>query len=170
MASQSSRYQIGNLISPMPIARRRRILGTPSLAASALMAGVALASLPAQAQLKTKVDVDVSKPRAMVYATSIGIAPDRWDGKAWDGSTIPLLQDSGVTLLKFPGNGGTAGLFRWSTNTIVNPYSDDKVADFPKERQFPTVAPVIDKLGTAMITVNYGSRSEERRVGKECSS
>ena len=80
----------------MPIVPRRRILGTPSLAASALMAGVALASLYAQAQLKTKVDVDVSKPRAMVYATSIGVAPDRWDGKAWDATTIPLLQDSGV--------------------------------------------------------------------------
>jgi hypothetical protein len=65
-----------------------------------------------------------------------------------------------VTLLKFPGNGGTAGLFRWSTNTIINPYPDDKVADFPKERQFPAAATAIDHLGTALITVDYGSNMD----------
>jgi hypothetical protein len=160
MVSQSSQFQIENVLSPSRIVRRPRIPCSQILVASALLAGITLAGLPAQAQVKTKVDVDVSKPKAMVYATSFGIAPDRWDNKAWDATTIPLLQDAGVTLLKFPGNGGTAGLFRWSTNTIINPYPDDKVADFPKERQFPAVAPVIDKLGTAMITIDYGSNMD----------
>jgi len=160
MVDQNLQFRFENVLPPKHPAREPRFQRYSILAASALLAGIAMAALSAQAQLKTKVDVDVSKPRAMVYATSIGVAPDRWDNKAWDATTIPLLQDSGVTLLKFPGNGGTAGLFRWSTNTIINPYPDDKVADFPKERQFPAVAPVIDKLGTAIITVDYGSNMD----------
>ncbi len=160
MASQTSQSKLENVPSTYRTAGPKCLQHSPVLAASALLAGMALAALPLQAQLKTKVDVDTSKPKAMIYATSIGIAPDRWDAKAWDATTVPLLQDSGVTLLKFPGNGGTAGLFRWTTNTIINPYPDDKVADFPKERQFPAVAPVIDKLGTAMVTVDYGSNMD----------
>lgn len=160
MLSQIKLFPMENL-PLLPQAGRNPTPRISILPAIALLAGIVLAAAsPVQAQVKTKVDVDTSKPKAMIYATSIGIAPDRWDSKAWDATTVPLLQDSGVTLLKFPGNGGTAGLYRWTTNTIVNPYPDDKVADFPKERQFPAAAPVIDKLGTAMVTIDYGSNMD----------
>ena len=134
----------------------RGLLRSSTLTAVTLLAGMA-ASLPLSAQLKAKVNVDPSKPLATFYSTSVGVAPDRWDDKAFDPAAIDMLQNAGITSVRFPGNGGTDALYHFSLGTVINPYSDDKVADFPAGRRFPAVAQVIDKLGTALITVDYGS-------------
>jgi len=116
-----------------------------------------LASAPVQAQLKTKVIVEPAQQKAIIYTTSIGVAADRWDSHAYDPETIKLLQDAGVTNLRFPGNGGIDALYHWSTGAITNPYTNDRAPAFPPEKQFPAVAPVIDALGSALVSVNYGS-------------
>jgi hypothetical protein len=116
-----------------------------------------LATAPAHAQLKAKVSVEPTKPMATLFTTSLGVAADRWDDKAYDAATVQLLQDAGITSLRFPGNGGTDALYHFSIDKVVNPYSNDKVADFPEARQFRAVSSVIDKLGTALITVDYGT-------------
>ena len=95
--------------------------------------------------------------RTIVYTTSLGIAADRWDAKAFDPATVQLLKDAGVTSLRFPGNNGIAELYHWSTGAITNPYTNDRAPAFAPERKFPVVASVIDDLGTAMVSVNYGS-------------
>jgi hypothetical protein len=118
---------------------------------------VLLSAVCASAQLKTKVSVDPSQAKAVLYTTSIGIAADRWDLTAYDPQTLQLLQDAGFTNLRFPGNGGIDSLYHWSTGTITNPYTDDRAPAFPREKQFPAVAPIIDKLGTAVVSVNYGT-------------
>jgi hypothetical protein len=133
----------------------RRLCG---LSASALFLGMILsAAAPAHAQLKTTVHVDPTKGIAVLYTTSIGVAGDRWDPKAFDAPTLKLLQDAGITSLRFPGNNGIDALYHWSTGAITNPYTNDRAPAFAPERKFPAIAPVIDKLGTALITVNYGS-------------
>ena len=114
-------------------------------------------SVPLHAQLKTKVTVNLSQSKATVYTTSFGIAADRWDNGAYDAATIKLLQDAGITDLRFPGNGGIDALYHWSTGTITNPYTDDRAPAFPREKMFPAVASLIDTLGTAIVSVNYGS-------------
>ena len=107
----------------------------------AVLTGVfLLAIVPIQAQLKTKVVVEPSKPKAMLYTTSIGVAADRWDAKAYEPAAVTLLKDAGITSLRFPGNGGTDALYHWSNNTITNPYTNEKVPVFPRERQFPAVS------------------------------
>jgi hypothetical protein len=118
---------------------------------------VLISTIPALAQLKAKVSVEPSQEKAVLYTTSIGISADRWDLTAYDPQTLGLLQDAGFTNLRFPGNGGIDSLYHWSTGTITNPYTDDRAPAFPREKQFPAVAPVIDKLGTAIVSVNYGT-------------
>jgi hypothetical protein len=116
-----------------------------------------LAAAPVHAQLKTTVHVDPAKTGPVVYTTSLGIAADRWDAKAFDPATVQLLKDAGITSLRFPGNNGIAELYHWSTGAITNPYTNDRAPAFAPERKFPVVASVIDDLGTAMVSVNYGT-------------
>lgn len=109
------------------------------------------------AQLKTTVHVDPAKVGSVLYTTSLGVAGDRWDAKAFDATSVKLLQDIGMTSLRFPGNNGIDALYHWSTGAITNPYTNDRAPAFATERKFPAIAPIIDQLGTALVTVNYGS-------------
>ncbi len=118
---------------------------------------VLLIASPVHAQLKAKVTVDPSQGKAVLYTTSLGAAADRWDTSAYDDATIQLLQDAGITNLRVPGNNGIDSLYHWSTGKITNPYTDDRAPAFPAEKMFPAVVPVIDKLGTAIVSVNYGT-------------
>jgi hypothetical protein len=125
--------------------------------AALLLAVILSAATPIHAQLKTTVHVDPTKGQAVLYTTSIGVSGDRWDAKAFDPSTVKLLQDAGVTSLRFPGNNGIDALYHWSTGAVINPYTNDRAPAFAPERKLPAMVPIIDKLGTALITVNYGS-------------
>lgn len=116
-----------------------------------------LLSFPALAQLKAKVTVEPSQAKAVLYTTSLGAAADRWDSNAYDAKTIQLLQDAGITNLRVPGNNGIDSLYHWSTGAVTNPYTDDRAPAFPKEKMFPAVVPIIDQLGTAIVSVNYGT-------------
>jgi hypothetical protein len=127
------------------------------LASVRLLGLCLLAAMPAHAQLKTKVAVEPTQAKAVLYTTSIGAAADRWDANAYDPATVQLLRDAGITNLRFPGNGGIDALYHWSTGAITNPYTNDRAPAFPREKQFPAVAPVIDTLGSAVVSVNYGS-------------
>jgi len=116
-----------------------------------------LAALPLHAQVKVKVSVEPAQQKAVLYTTSLGAVADRWDTNAYNPATIQLLQDAGITELRVPGNGGIDALYHWSTGTVTNPYTDDRAPAFPKEKMFPAIVPVIDQLGTAIVSVNYGT-------------
>jgi len=124
------------------------------------LASILSFSLSAAAQLKTKVTVDPSQAKAVVYTTSFGIVAERWDKVAYDEATMKLLEDAGITNLRLPGGGGVDALYHWSTGTIINPYTDDRAPAFPKERMFPAAVPTIDQLGSALVTVNYGTNPD----------
>ena len=144
-------------VSFLPGSVRSRWVPHCGRLAALLLGVILLAPGPIQAQLKTKVAVDPTLAKAVLYTTSIGAAADRWDANAFDPATVQLLQDAGITNLRFPGNGGIDALYHWSTGVITNPYSNDRAPAFPREKQFPAVAPVIDTLGSAVVSVNYGS-------------
>lgn len=122
-----------------------------------LLGTICGSAVPAHAQLKTTAHIEPAKGQAVLYTTSIGASGDRWDPKAFDPATVKLLQDIGITSLRFPGNNGIDALYHWSTGAISNPYTNDRAPAFAEERKFPAMVPIIDKLGTALITVNYGS-------------
>ena len=58
-----------------------------------------------------------------------------------------------MTNVRFPGNGGIEALYHWSTGAIINPYTNDRAPAFAGECQFPAAVPVIDALGSALISV-----------------
>ena len=87
----------------------------------ALLGIVLAAAIPLQAQLKSKVTVDTSQQKAVLYTTSIGIAADRWEANAYDSTTLQSLQDAAFTNLRFPGNNGIDALYHWSNGTVTNP-------------------------------------------------
>jgi hypothetical protein len=136
----------------------RHISRSSELTVVALLLGtILLAPAPVDAQLKTKVTVEPAQQKALLYTTSLGVAADRWDFNAYDAATIRLLQGAGITNLKVPGNNGIDSLYHWSTGTITNPYTDDRAPAFPREKTFPAVVSVIDQLGTAIVSANYGT-------------
>ena len=119
---------------------------------------------PLGAQLRAKVTVDPSQPKATVFTTSFGVAADRWDAKGYDAETMKLLHEAGITNMRFPGNGGVDALYHWSKGTLTNPYTDDRAPAFPSEKMFPAMVPIIDELGSAVVSVNYGSNVDGRVV------
>lgn len=138
--------------------RNERVPNSSGLTVAALLLGITLLTAkPVRAQLKAKVTVDPSQTKAMLYTTSLGVAAERWDLKAFDAATVQLLRDAGITNVRFPGNGGVDALYHWSTGTITNPYTNDRAPAFPREKQFAALVPVIDTLGSALVSVNYGS-------------
>jgi hypothetical protein len=132
--------------------RRNTRFGSVVVLGAALLTAGSL-----NAQYKAKVQIDPSKPRAMFYPTSIGTAADVWDGKPFTPETIQLLNDAGITNLRYPGNGGIDALYHFSTGKVTNPYSNDKAPDFGPDKGFPKALPALVQIGTALITVNYGS-------------
>ena len=118
---------------------------------------VFLAPVELHAQGKARVTIEPGQVKAIVYTTSIGVAADRWETDPYDDATLKLLQDAGVTNMRFPGNDGIDALYHWSNNAVTNPYTSDRAPAFPKEKGFAAMVPVMDALGSATVTVNYGS-------------
>lgn len=119
-----------------------------------------LSSALLEAQLKVKVSVNPAQTKATVFTTSFGIAADRWDQKWYDRDTIKLLQEAGITNVRFPGNGGMDALYHFSTGKLTNPYTNDRIPAFPAEKMFPAMVSVIDTLGSGLVTVNYGTNMD----------
>jgi hypothetical protein len=151
MILRNNRLRNETLFSNLGLAPRLLLAGGAALALATMLA------VPAGAQFKTKAQVDLSKPRGMLYPTSIGVGAESYDGRAFDAETVKLLQDAGVTNLRFPGNGGIDALYHFSTGGLTNPYTGDKVPELPAEKQFPHMLMVAASLGSALVTVNYGS-------------
>ena len=137
--------------------RNKSMLCFLGATAVALFLGLLLSiATPLHAQYKVKAQVDPSKPRAGFYVTSIGTAPAAWDGNAFTPATIQMLQDAGITNIGYPGNSIDA-LYHFSTGAVTNPYTNDKAPDFAADKAISKVLPLMLQLGTALITVNYGS-------------
>ena len=151
----SSKSVLCGSVSPASHSKQRHV---PALC---LVVFVVASLIPSvQAQLKTKVTIDATQSKAVVYTTSFGIVAERWDKVAYDDATMKLLHEAGITNMRFPGGGGVDALYHWSTGTITNPYTNDRAPAFPKERMFPAMVPIIDQLGSALVTVNYGSNAD----------
>jgi hypothetical protein len=97
-----------NPFRPLKSVRQARLL---PMFVALLLCGTA----PVFAQNKANVQVDLSKPRAMFFATSIGTAAEAYDGNVYSAATWQLLQDAGITNLRYPGNGGIDALYHFST-------------------------------------------------------
>ncbi|HEY0794570.1 MAG TPA: hypothetical protein VGD64_02205 [Acidisarcina sp.] len=128
-----------------------------SLSPSLLLGLLVLSATHAYGQIKTRVTIDATAKGNILFSSSLGVAPDISDGKASDPATISLLRDAGIGIIRYPGNGGAADLYHFSTGAISNPFPSDKPPYMAPENNFPAAAAAIEGIGTAMVTVNYGS-------------
>lgn len=149
-----------------PHSKSSSSLSAPSGLLLAVALAAILAAAPSMAQTKARVNVDAGKPLGMLYSTSIGVSADSWDGKATDPGTLLMLQDAGVNIIHLPGDGGASDLYHFSTGALSNPYTQDKLTYLPPALAFPHASSFIDELGTAVISVNYGSNLDGAGPGE----
>jgi hypothetical protein len=125
------------------------------------LAAATLSSFAAACLAQTAVNVQVSldKPINVMTTQAMGVYTDLYDGGIAKPTVAAYLHTAGIYTLQLPGGYGSyADLYHWSTNSGV------KYQNFAKQDHFYTgeyamgrLAGILDKTGTAVITVNYGS-------------
>jgi hypothetical protein len=118
-----------------------------------------LLATPAFAQIHSNVVVDLSKGLSVLTDTSLGVPSSTTDGNSFNLAGAPYLRSAGVSVARFPGNHGVADLYHWSTKTTT-PYKGTDVGYIAPEATFPSFAQFAEKLGQAIIVVNYGTNQK----------
>jgi len=105
-----------------------------------------------------KVSVDFSKPRNFMAPLAMGIHTSVYDSHLMDPAIPSLLRATAVTTLRYPG-GGYADNYHWSTYKSTRWQAEEppKYGYYAPDNDFGHFVSLIDKVGTAIITVNYGS-------------
>jgi hypothetical protein len=108
-----------------------------------------------------KVAVDAGKPRGGMAPRVLAVETQVSDQNVVTMQDLNLLKGAGVTTLRYPG-GGYADSYHWST---YKPTSSDapiaqRFSNFAANNDFGHIAALADRLGTLVITVNYGSNQE----------
>ena len=117
---------------------------------------VLIAGMPIFGQSRANVSIDLSKPVNILTETSLGVPAPTFDANSFNLAGIPYLRAAGVTTARFPGNHGVADLYHWSTRTTTK-YKGAEPAYFAPESNFANFAQFAEKLGQALIVVNYGA-------------
>jgi len=115
-----------------------------------------LLAIPASGQNRVTVTIDLSKAVSILTDTSLGVPAPTFDGNAFHPDGVPYLRAAGVSTLRFPGNHGVADLYHWSTRTTTR-YKGAEPGYFAPESNFANFAQFAEKLGQALIVVNYGA-------------
>jgi len=113
-------------------------------------------------QVKVNITVDESKTVNVLTSATIGTYTQISDGNWLNPQVLPLLRIGGFTSIRYPGGyDGQADLYHWSTNKGVKWGNSDppKLATYPQSNDFGHFAQFAEQLGTAIITVNYGSNA-----------
>lgn len=124
--------------------------------ASQLIAFAALISGPLLAQNHANVSIDLGSAVNVLTDTSLSLPSPTFDGNSFNQAGAPYLRAAGITTARFPGNHGVADLYHWSTKTTTR-YKGTDAGYFAPEANFPNFALFAEKLGQAVILVNYGT-------------
>ncbi|MFZ1087375.1 MAG: hypothetical protein WAN35_20620 [Terracidiphilus sp.] len=124
--------------------------GILCLLVTLLVAGTALG------QNHSNVTIDFGKGLSILTDTSLGVPSPTHDGNSFNPASAPYLRTAGITVARFPGNHGIADLYHWSTKTTTR-YKGAEAGYFAPEANFPNFAQMAEKLGQAIIEVNYGT-------------
>lgn len=115
-----------------------------------------LLAAPAIGQTRSNVVVDFAKGLSVLTDTSLGVPSPTYDGNSFSAASAPYLRSAGISVTRFPGNHGVADLYHWSTKTTTR-YKGADAGYFAPEATFPSFALLAEKLGQAIIVVNYGT-------------
>jgi hypothetical protein len=145
-----------NTTSSLTFARRALCGGLFLLCTSALACS---------AQTAVTVHIDADKPINVMTTEAMGVYTDLYDSGTVKPVVAQYLHAAGMYTIQYPGGTNNSGvptypdLYHWSTGggskyMNVNPQPE---FFYPSESGVASIANFLDKLGTAVITVNYGS-------------
>jgi hypothetical protein len=117
------------------------------------------------AQNRANVSIDLSKAVNLLTDTSLGVPAPTFDGNSVNPAGAAYLRAAGVTAARFPGNHGVADLYHWSTRTTTH-YKAAEAGYFAPESNFGSFALFAEKLGQAVIVVNYGANLDGNGGGE----
>src|SRR5947208_9477682 len=103
-----------------------------------------------------KVTVQADKPRGFLPPRGLGVFVSAGDNQLMDAMMPQVLQNSGITTLRYPG-GAYADNYHWSTYKPTKSQGTDQVGYYAPNNDFGHFARLLDQVGTAVVTVNYGS-------------
>jgi hypothetical protein len=115
-----------------------------------------LLSTPATGQARANVTIDLAKAVNILTDTSLGVPAIMSDGNSFNPAGTPYLRAAGISAVRYPGNHGVADLYHWSTKTTTR-YKGAEAGYFAPESNFGSFALFAEKLGQAVIVVNYGA-------------
>jgi hypothetical protein len=116
----------------------------------------ALLGIPAFGQNRANVSIDLGKAVNILTDTSLGVPASAHDGNSFNLAGAPYLRAAGISAARYPGNHGVADLYHWSTKTTTR-YKGAEASYFAPESNFGSFALFAEKLGQAVIIVNYGT-------------
>jgi hypothetical protein len=137
------------------------------------LATLLLCTAPAFAQNQATVQIAFDRTVNIMTAEAIGAYTDLYDG----GGTInpkvaAYLHTAGMYTIAFPGGYGSyADLYHWNTASGTK-YENFAKQDhfFPSESNMAHMVPAIEKIGTAVIAINYGSNDNGTGPGEPASA
>lgn len=129
--------------------RRKR-----SVAAISFLLLIAL--LPAFSQTRVDVSIELNEPINVLTDSSIGVPAFTYDANSFNDASIPFLRAAGITSVRYLGNHGVADLYHWSMRTTTH-YPGGDPGSLAPDSNFANFALFAEKLGQAVIEVNYGS-------------
>ncbi|MGD0734423.1 MAG: hypothetical protein ABR976_04720 [Terracidiphilus sp.] len=115
-----------------------------------------LLGIPAFGQNHANVSVDLGTAVNPLTDTSLGSPAPMFDANSFNPASLPYLRVAGVSAARYPGNHGVADLYHWSTKTTTH-YKGSDAGYIAPESNFGNFAQFVDKLGQAVIVVNYGT-------------
>lgn len=104
---------------------------------------------------RVQVSVNAESSPGVLPDTAFGMNTAIWDGHMLDSAVPPLLNQAGITLLRFPG-GSTADAYHWQTNSLTHG-QDGYVNPSNTFDAFMSLAN--QTHAQTMLTVNYGSNA-----------
>jgi hypothetical protein len=106
-----------------------------------------------------KVTVDTGKEVNVMTNTSLGLPAVMYSGDPFSPIVVPYLKATGAVTLRYPGNHGIADIYHWDTRSFT-PYKGVETPYTAPESDFGTFAQMVDKLGSAVVVVNYGTNAK----------
>jgi hypothetical protein len=117
----------------------------------------------AEGQTAVNVQVNVDKPINVMTSEAIGVYTDMYDAAVAKPLVAGYMHAAGMYTLQLPGGYGSyADLYHWNTNSGTK-YGNFTKADphfYAGEYAMGNLVHTLDKVGTAVVTVNYGSNAE----------
>ncbi len=105
-----------------------------------------------------KINVDFAKTKNFMAPIAMGIHTSVYDNHLMDDSIPALLRATAITTLRYPG-GGYADNYHWSVYKSTKWQAEEppRYGYYAPNNDFGHFVSLVDKVGTAIITVNYGS-------------